>query len=94
MDCIYVKHNRLLKFIVQIFLYFHSTSGCTDYFAENESDALRLGRDIVASLNVTCNDMLDSHKYDEPLFDVEELPGIIPAPHNHHKIDMYKVIIV
>ncbi|XP_059148388.1 methylcrotonoyl-CoA carboxylase beta chain, mitochondrial-like [Physella acuta] len=68
------------------------TSGCTDYFAENEADALRLGRDIVASLNVTCNDALDSHKYDEPLFDVEELPGIIPAPHNHHKIDMYKII--
>jgi acyl-CoA carboxylase subunit beta len=54
------------------------TSGLADYFAVDELDAIRIGRRIVARLNW--------HKQGpapkpvtEPLFDPEELIGIVPA---------------
>ncbi|MFB4311529.1 acyl-CoA carboxylase subunit beta [Actinomadura sp. GTD37] len=54
------------------------TSGLADYMAADEADALRLGRQIVRNLN---------HRRlgpppgpaEEPLYDAEELAGIVPA---------------
>ncbi|KAK3803849.1 hypothetical protein RRG08_029441 [Elysia crispata] len=68
------------------------TSGCTDYFAADETTALQMGRDIVSSLNVFCNEEKEFAQYDEPLFDVNEIPGIIPSPKDHHNMNMFQII--
>ncbi|RUS85170.1 hypothetical protein EGW08_007074 [Elysia chlorotica] len=68
------------------------TSGCTDYFATDEATALQMGRDIVSSLNVYCNSEKEFPEYDEPVFDVDEIPGIIPSPKDHHKMNMLQII--
>ncbi|CAG2196375.1 E6.4.1.4B [Mytilus edulis] len=65
-----------------------SVSGCTDYFAEDEAEALELGRDIIATLNITMNDNTTTTSQ-EPLYDPGELPGLVNAD-NH--MDIYKVI--
>jgi acetyl-CoA carboxylase carboxyltransferase component len=54
-------------------------SGLCDYFARDEHDALRLGRQIVASLNWHKKGPGPSRPADEPLFDPEELLGIAPV---------------
>jgi acetyl-CoA carboxylase carboxyltransferase component len=53
------------------------TSGLADYFAVDELDALRIGRRIVARLNWTKKGQT-SKAVTEPLFDPEELIGIVP----------------
>ncbi|XP_071144811.1 uncharacterized protein [Mytilus edulis] len=65
-----------------------SVSGCTDYFAEDEAEALELGRDIIATLNITMNDNTTTTSQ-EPMYDPGELPGLVNAD-NH--MDIYKVI--
>jgi acetyl-CoA carboxylase carboxyltransferase component len=56
------------------------TSGLADYFAVDELDALRIGRRIVARLNWTKKGPkpLAAEDVAEPLFDPEELIGIVP----------------
>jgi acetyl-CoA carboxylase carboxyltransferase component len=54
-------------------------SGLCDYFARDEHDALRLGRQIVASLNWRKLGPGPTRPADEPLFDPEELLGIAPV---------------
>jgi acetyl-CoA carboxylase carboxyltransferase component len=54
-------------------------SGLCDYFARDEHDALRLGRQIVASLNWRKLGPGPSRSADEPLYDPEELLGIAPV---------------
>ncbi|KAH9509743.1 hypothetical protein Btru_044411 [Bulinus truncatus] len=68
------------------------TSGCTDYFAQTEAEALQIGRDIVTSLNIACNDSLDVESFDDPVFDPIEIPGLISISDSHQEIDMYKII--
>ncbi|TAM72271.1 carboxyl transferase domain-containing protein [Mycobacterium sp.] len=51
-------------------------SGLGDYFAVDEVDAIRIGRDIVAHLNWRKLGPGPSQPADEPLYDVEELLGI------------------
>lgn len=68
------------------------TSGCTDYFAEEEITALQMGRDIVSSLNVCCKVEKEFTEFDEPLYDVSEIPGIIPSSQDHHTINMNQII--
>ncbi len=53
-------------------------SGLADYFAADELDALRIGRRIVARLNWVKQGPAPS-PVSEPLFDAEELIGIVPA---------------
>lgn len=65
-----------------------SVSGCTDYFAVDENEALELGRDIIATLNITIDDSLRTTPED-PLYDSLELPGIVSEDNT---IDMYKVV--
>jgi acetyl-CoA carboxylase carboxyltransferase component len=58
----------------------HATvSGLADYLAEDELDALRIARDVVAHLNWRKLGSGPSARADEPVFDSEELLGIVPA---------------
>ena len=51
-------------------------SGLGDYFAVDEVDAIRIGRDIVAHLNWRKLGPGPTQPADEPLYDAEELLGI------------------
>jgi acyl-CoA carboxylase subunit beta len=51
-------------------------SGLGDYFAVDEVDALRIGRDIVAHLNWRKLGPGPTQPVDEPIYDIEELLGI------------------
>jgi acetyl-CoA carboxylase carboxyltransferase component len=53
-------------------------SGLGDYFAVDELDSIRIGRRIVARLNWTKQGP-EPAPVTEPLFDAEELIGIVPA---------------
>ena len=65
-----------------------STSGCTDHFAATEEEGFSLGRDVVTSFNLTPRE--EPSGFEEPLYDVEELEGLIPE-HNLHEMDSYQV---
>jgi acetyl-CoA carboxylase carboxyltransferase component len=54
-------------------------SGLSDYFARDELDALRIGREIVASLNWRKLGPGPTRPADEPRYDPEELLGIAPV---------------
>jgi acetyl-CoA carboxylase carboxyltransferase component len=55
------------------------TSGLADYFAVDEMDAIRMGRQIVKRLNWRKQGPSPKPDSDEPLHDAEELLGIIPS---------------
>lgn len=54
-------------------------SGLADYFAVDERDAIRIGRDIVAHINWRKQGPGPTESADEPLYDAEELLGIASA---------------
>src|SRR5687767_11225974 len=54
-------------------------SGLADYFAVDEPDAIRLGRQIVARLNWKKLGPPPAPSYEEPLYDADELLGIVPG---------------
>ncbi|MFE0022740.1 acyl-CoA carboxylase subunit beta [Amycolatopsis sp. NPDC059021] len=53
-------------------------SGLADYLAADEEDAIRLGRNIVKRLNWTKQGPSPKPDYAEPLYDTEDLLGIVP----------------
>jgi acetyl-CoA carboxylase carboxyltransferase component len=53
-------------------------SGLSDYFAQDEHDALRMGREIVAHLNWRKQGYGPTHTPDPPIHDPDDLLGIIP----------------
>ena len=53
-------------------------SGVADHFAEDEPQALQLCRSIVAHLNTTKQAQLAMQAAEDPLYDAEELLGILP----------------
>jgi acetyl-CoA carboxylase carboxyltransferase component len=53
-------------------------SGLSDYFAQDELEALRIGREIVAHLNWRKRGYGPTFSPDPPLHDPEDLLGIIP----------------
>jgi acetyl-CoA carboxylase carboxyltransferase component len=55
------------------------TSGLADYLALDELDAIRIGRQIVKRLNWRKQGPAPTAAYAEPLFDAEELLGILSA---------------
>ncbi|MEU4668283.1 carboxyl transferase domain-containing protein [Amycolatopsis sp. NPDC023774] len=55
------------------------TSGLADYLAVDEQDAIRLGRSIVKRLNWHKKGPAPRSEYAEPLFDPEDLLGIVPS---------------
>jgi acetyl-CoA carboxylase carboxyltransferase component len=65
-------------------------SGLADYLAVDERDAIRLGRQIVRRLNWRKAGPAPAPDYAEPLFDAEELLGIVPPdlkiPFDPHEV--------
>jgi acyl-CoA carboxylase subunit beta len=55
------------------------TSGLADYLAADEEDAIRIGRRIIARLNWRKQGPGPASDYREPLFDAEDLLGIVPT---------------
>jgi acetyl-CoA carboxylase carboxyltransferase component len=53
-------------------------SGLSDYFARDEHEAIRMGRDIVAHLNWRKQGYGPTMPADEPIHDPDELLGILP----------------
>ncbi len=54
------------------------TSGLSDYFANDEHEAIRMGRDIVAHFNWQKLGYGPTKPADDPIHDAEEILGIIP----------------
>ncbi|MFG3522178.1 acyl-CoA carboxylase subunit beta [Nocardia nova] len=54
-------------------------SGLADYMADDEIDAIRLGRQIVSNLNWHKAGPGPSRPSEEPLYDADELLGLIPT---------------
>jgi len=54
-------------------------SGLSDYLAEDELDALRIGREIVANLGWKKLGPSPNPDFEEPLYDAEDLLGLAPA---------------
>ncbi len=54
-------------------------SGVADYFARDDAHALALARRAVAGLGVRGPAQIDLAKPEDPLFDPDELPGVVPA---------------
>ncbi|GAA2264477.1 carboxyl transferase domain-containing protein [Actinomadura luteofluorescens] len=55
------------------------TSGLSDYLAADEADALRIGREIVANLNVRKPGPPPAGRSDDPLYDSQDLLGVASA---------------
>ncbi|WP_432852423.1 acyl-CoA carboxylase subunit beta [Amycolatopsis sp. CA-161197] len=55
------------------------TSGLADYLAADEQDAIRLGRSIIKRLNWRKQGPAPQPDYADPLFDSEDLLGIVPS---------------
>ena len=56
-----------------------SQSGVADILADNDAHALELGRQAIASLNRTKNQSPTLESIEPPLYDPEEILGIVPA---------------
>ncbi len=54
-------------------------SGLSDYFAETEEDAVRIGREIVAHFNWRKLGYGPTRPADDPVCDLDEILGVIPA---------------
>jgi 3-methylcrotonyl-CoA carboxylase beta subunit len=67
-------------------------SGLADYVAENDADAIRIGREIVSSLNRRKTMPADLRTPEPPLYDPEELLGIIPIDTIRKPLDMREII--
>ena len=68
-----------------------SVSGCTDYFAQAEEEGFQIGRDTVAGFNLP-DPMGPQLEPCDPLFDPEELDGLIPAK-DQHNMDILQVLV-
>src|SRR3984885_15118906 len=55
------------------------TSGLADYLAVDEDDAIRLGRRVIARLNGGKSGPAPYPEVLEPVYDPEELVGIVPT---------------
>lgn len=56
-----------------------TTSGVADHLANTEPEAFRITRDIVASLGRPSASLLPSSSWEEPLYNVKELGGVLPV---------------
>ncbi len=68
-----------------------SISGLGDYLAEDDREALGIARQIMADLNWDRAQADDAEAMREPLYDSEELLGIMPMDHKR-PVDMKQVI--
>jgi 3-methylcrotonyl-CoA carboxylase beta subunit len=67
-------------------------SGVSDYYAENDKEALQIARRIVANLNYQKKVSLTLREAKEPLFNPQELYGIIPSD-SRYPFDVREIII-
>lgn len=68
-----------------------ATSGLAEYIAEDDADALRIARDIVAALDWNRHVQQPQRAYAPPRHDMEELLGIMPSD-PRKQVDMREVI--
>lgn len=68
-----------------------TTSGLAEYLAEDDADALRVARELVAALDWNRDVPAVDRRYVPPRFDAEELLGIALADHRK-PLDMREVI--
>ncbi len=54
-------------------------SGVSDYLAEDEHDAIRIAREIVASLKPPATNFIPTSKIEEPIYNKEEILGVVQA---------------
>src|ERR1700693_6553763 len=54
-------------------------SGLSDYLAEDELDGIRIAREIVGNFNLPKPPAPRQESFDDPLYDADELLGIVPA---------------
>lgn len=71
-----MSRSYALKVVVCKCCFLFSVSGCTDHLAANETEAFTLTRDIVTSFNI---DPVTQIRGDDPLFSINDLPGLIPS---------------
>jgi 3-methylcrotonyl-CoA carboxylase beta subunit len=69
-----------------------SVSGLADYVAEDDADAIRIAREIVASLNRQKTIRAELQTPCAPLYDPDELLGIVPIDTIRKPLDMNEVI--
>jgi 3-methylcrotonyl-CoA carboxylase beta subunit len=67
-------------------------SGLVDYVAQNDADAIRIGREIVANLNWQKVIRAELRTPEPPRYDPEELLGIVPIDTVRKPLDMREVI--
>ncbi|NRA87724.1 MAG: methylcrotonoyl-CoA carboxylase [Rhizobiales bacterium] len=53
-------------------------SGVSDHMAENDNHALEIAREIIANLNIAKNPNVVEQSIEQPLYDINELNGIVP----------------
>jgi geranyl-CoA carboxylase beta subunit len=68
-----------------------SISGLGDYLAEDDRDALRIARDIMAKLEWDRSSVIEPPSFRPPRHDPEELLGIVPMDYRR-PVDMRQVI--
>ncbi len=66
-------------------------SGLAEYMADDDADALRVARDLVAALDWNRGQAPAARPYAMPLYDVEELLGVASSDHRK-PLDMREVI--
>ncbi len=67
-------------------------SGLADYIAENDADAVRIGRDIVGRLNWRKTIRADVQTPRPPRYDPDELLGIVPVDTIRQPLDMREIL--
>ncbi len=67
-------------------------SGLADYVAENDADAIRIGREIVGRLNWRKVIRADLRTPEPPRYDPDELLGIVPVDTIRKPLDMREVL--
>jgi acetyl-CoA carboxylase carboxyltransferase component len=67
-------------------------SGLVDYVAQDDADALRIGRDIIGNLNWRKHINADLRTPEEPLYNPDELLGIVPIDTVRKPLDMREVL--
>src|SRR6267378_3930872 len=66
-------------------------SGLSDYLAEDETDAIRLAREVVGNFNLPKPPTPRAEEFEEPLYDSDELRGIASAD-TRIPFDVHEVI--
>ncbi|MEM9951157.1 MAG: carboxyl transferase domain-containing protein [Chloroflexota bacterium] len=69
-----------------------SVSGLADYVAQDDADAIRIGREIVGNLNWSKTIDADLRDPEPPHYDPDELLGIVPIDTIRKPLDMHEII--